>query len=143
MMDLEYRLDAVLKEETEEANAQDLALLAKEVLAQIQDLETKLQGARTQLVHIIERLNGELGTEIRKRQNKIGVSHRDGSCTCGYRSRDLVCRPDLQAGKWSIGGRMGRSFLRHHPEVVHLHGDVGPLADAIVGFFKRYYRTLA
>lgn len=121
---------------------QDLVNIATELLKNISDMETNIDNAKLQITHIIEELNSSLGREIRKMQPKMAISLRNGSCSCGYHSRDMVCRPDIERGIWNISGRLGNGFRRAHPEQLQLKSDMRPLAGAIIDYFKKYYRSL-
>lgn len=139
------QLDSTLQEalcENTDTAAEDLISIAKEIEHQITELEQSLQDSKKQLQHIIERLNSNLGMEIRKLQPKMSIGISGGACTCGYKSRDLKCVPDLGEGRWNIGGRLGRGFVKKNPHVTRLSSDVGQLANAIVSYFRNYYRTL-
>jgi hypothetical protein len=135
----ELLLEDKLNEALEET---DLALIAKELLDTINDTELKLRDSKMQLSHLIERINSALGIEIRKRQPRMTISHSNGACTCGYKARDLTFKPDLTNKLWKISGRLGRGFVKEFPHRTRLDADLGSLADCIVDFFKRYYKTL-
>jgi hypothetical protein len=141
MNQLEYRLKTLLNEQ-ENAISKDLLSIASELLSQVSELKIKLTDTETQIEHLIEKLNAELGVAIRQRHPRLTVLHRNGECACGYRSKDLICRPDLQRKTWVINGRLGHGFGRQHPNLLQLSSDVNPLADAIVDYFKHQYITL-
>lgn len=136
-------LEAVLAEQVDgKAIQQDLVSIASELRSSISQWKRDIEDAELRINHILEELNSSLGREIRKIQPKMAISLRNGSCTCGYRSRDLSCRPDLDKGIWQIGGALGGGFRRKRPEMLRLSHDMAPLARAIVDHFKRRYRTL-
>lgn len=138
-------LDHVISEnfENEGADApQDLVNLARELMGNVSRMKTEIESAELQLAHILEELNSSLGREIRKIQPKMAINLRNGNCSCGYHSRDIVCRPDTKKGIWNIAGKLGSGFRRSNPEALHLDHDVTPLARAITDYFKKYYRTL-
>lgn len=141
MNNFEDKLQIVLEEQEIDVQ-EDIVNIARELLDQIDELQITLQNTQTQLAHIIEKLNGTLGMEIRKRQPKMHITISDGTCKCGYYSGDMYCKPDLTRGRWEIGGRFGRNFIRNNPHVTRLTGDVAPLAQSITDFFQKHYKSL-
>ena len=121
---------------------EDLLQIAQEIAHEISEMEIKLKDSKIKLNEIVEKLNTMLGGEIRKNHPKMEVMLKGGNCICGYRSRDLSCKPNLQTGRWEVGGRLGRSFLSHYPQMAKLSSDVVPLAQSIIEFFKKHYRSL-
>lgn len=145
-MDFRNRLDSVIREQVEAepvSQVQESLLdLAAQLRDQISDLKIKITDSEKQLSHIIEQLNANLGIAIRKRQPKLSIGHHNGKCSCGYKSRDLICTPDFEKKIWVVDGRLGRGFKRTCPKALGLSTDVDPLADAIVDYFRRYFRSL-
>lgn len=144
MTKFERHLDTVIAEELgEETSVQtDLVNTARELLDNISRMKQDIEQAELQLAHILEELNSALGREVRKMEPKMNIGLRNGTCSCGYQSRDLICKPDVQKGVWVITGRLGNSLRRNFPETLRLGHDVTPLASAIMNSFKRHYRTL-
>lgn len=144
MKPFEYRIEEIISEqfETPVQAREDVLSVARHILDQVSDLQIKVQDAEKQIAHLVEQLNAALGMSIRKKQPKLMISHKNGACTCGYHSRDLVCAPDFKRKMWKVDGKLGRSFVRNYPQVIRLDNDVEPMADAVVDFFKRFYRTL-
>lgn len=144
MKPLEYRIDEAIAEqlETPVQAERDVLSIARQILDQVEDFELKVGDANTQIAHLVEQLNAALGMAIRKKQPKLMISHKNGACTCGYHSRDLMCSPDFKNKMWKVDGKLGRSFTRNYPQVIRLDNDVEPMANAVVDFFKRFYRTL-
>lgn len=140
-MDIAKRLEKRLLPEAVEH--EELLHSAEELLNQVTEMEKSLENSRLQLTNLIERLNADLGTAIRQRQPKMKISHHNGTCSCGYLSRDINCKPDFQKKIWVVDGRLGRGFNKRYPQALHLGGGVGNFADAIVNYFKQYYRTLS
>jgi hypothetical protein len=137
-------LDAVLAEQLDDTSVQkDLVSIASELKSAISQWKSEIENAELRINHILEELNSSLGREIRKIQPKMAISLRNGACTCGYRSRDLSCKPDLDKGIWQIGGALGGGFRRRRPEALRLSHDLKPLAQAVVDHFRNYYRTLS
>lgn len=115
---------------------QDLVSELREAQQLVSDLELRIN-------HIVEQLVANLGAEVRKRQPKLDVGLRNGHAHCGYRSRSIMCRPDVQNGKWEIsGGPFAKSFSNTYPHLSKMGDDVSPLAHAIADFFSKRYRTL-
>ena len=137
-----HKLDEAITEAIERDTSRDTLALATELLDNIGRYENDIKSAKQQISHLIEQINASLGMEIRKRQPKMMVAHRNGSCSCGYRSNDLTMQPDLSNKCWSIGGTLGSRFVRRYPQILRLDGDVNQIADAITDFFKQHYRTL-
>jgi hypothetical protein len=144
MTKFERHLDTVIAEKFgDEISAQtDLVNTARELLSSIGKMKQDMEQAELQLAHILEELNSALGREVRKLEPKMRIGLHNGTCSCGYHSRDLVCRPDIQKGTWIITGRLGNNLKRSFPETLRLGHDVTPLASAIMNSFKKYYRTL-
>jgi len=144
MLKIQDILDDIhLNEQIDDGSAaKDLLQIAQEISHEITEMEMKLKNSKVRLNEITERLNSMLGGEIRRIHPKMEVMLKGGNCTCGYRSKDLSCRPNLQTGRWEIGGRLGRNFLTNYPQMAKLSTDVSPLAKTIIDFFKKYYRSL-
>jgi len=121
---------------------QDLIDTSTELLSNITQMKKSIEQAELQISHILEELNSSLGREIRKIQPKMDINLRNGSCGCGYLSKDIVCKPDMNRKIWTISGRLGNGFRKNHPELMKLSSNMQPLAQAIVNFFKRHYRSL-
>lgn len=139
----QLHLTNVLSEElgTEELR-QDLINLASELRDNISKWKVDIEDAELRINHILEELNSSLGREIRKIQPKMDIGLRNGACACGYRSRDVICKPDLDKGIWQVSGRLGGPIRRGRPECLRLANDTSGLARAIVDTFKKHYRTL-
>lgn len=136
-------LNAIMAEEFGGDIAEDLINIARELMSTVSQMKQDIEKHELQLSHILEELNSSLGREIRKIQPKMNIRLSGGNCGVGYQSRDLVCRPDIGKGIWTVTGRLGNGFKRHHPETLRLAQDVKPLAQAVTDYFKRYYRTLS
>jgi len=143
MIEFKDQLEQILEEQIETGDpCEDLISIATELMDQISNLQKSLDDAQLQLRNIVEKLNCTLGMEIRKKQPKMHISLDNNSCTCGYKSKDLSCKPNLENGRWEIGGRLGRGFVKNFPQSTKLTSDVKPLANSVVTFFKKHYRTL-
>lgn len=139
------RLSTVIREQFGEQavpDQQDLVNVASELLDNISQLEKSVEDAKLKVSHILEELTSSLGREIRKIQPKMNISLKNGACGCGYHSRDISCKPDLSRKVWVVSGRLGNGFKRTYPEVLKLSSDMRPIAQAIVEYFKKYYRSL-
>ena len=147
-MSIIHRLDKRITEELDIEIAptsqvqKDIISIATELLDQISDLELKLNDSRIKISHFVEQLNASLGTEVRKQQPRLNVSHSDGACRIGYKSKEVAFRPDLKRKKWCTEGRYGRRFAKTYPEVLPLSGNVNPIANAVVDFFAQNYNSL-
>ena len=135
------RLNTIIAENFEN-ETQDLISIAGELMNNVSRMKQDIEKAELQLTHILEELNSSLGREVRKIQPKMAIGLKNGNCSCGYQSRDIVCKPNIQRGIWQVSGRLANGFRRNCPEVLHLSHDVTPLAKAITTYFKKYYRTL-
>jgi hypothetical protein len=134
------RLD-LLTENLDDATT-DIISIAQELMHNISQMKQDIEKAEVQMTHILEELNSSLGREIRKIQPKMAISLRNGMCGCGYQSKDIECRPDIENGIWVVRGRLGNGLKRNYPEVLRLNHDVTPLARAITSYFKKHYRSL-
>jgi hypothetical protein len=147
------KLDVMLEEETgitpPPGNEQEITQAANDIIqiaCQLQDTiathKRGLEDAEIQLQNIVEQLNTKLGWEIRKRQPKLMIAHRDGTCNAGYYSNNLQFRPDLAGKVWNVDGPQARMFRREFEHSLPLTNDLGGLADSVVKFFKTRYKTL-
>ena len=123
--------------------ANDLLAIATQLQDAISQHKRALDDAEVQLNNIIEQLNTKLGWEIRQRQPKLMVTHSNGACNAGYYSKNLGFRPDLNNRCWRVDGPMSRSFKREYPQSLQLRGTSDLLADAVVDFFKKQFKTLS
>lgn len=116
---------------------------ARSIINQIKDAEQLIEDLRMRLSHLTEQLMATLGSEIRKQQPGLDIRLANGQCNCGYRSRYIICRPNLDEGKWEIfGSPFARSFVNRNPHLVKMSEDISPLAGAIADHFSSRYRTL-
>ena len=138
------RLNTIISEEFGDVEhaKQDLMDTATELLSNITQMKKSIEQSELQISHILEELNSSLGREIRKMQPKMNVNLANGSCGCGYHSKDIVCKPDLQKKIWVISGRLGNGFKRTYPESQKLTSDMRPMAQSMIDYFKKYYRSL-
>ena len=143
------KIDAMLEEDlgiappepTKQAN--DLIEIATQLQETISKLQRDMNDTQIQINNIIEQLNANLCWEVRKRQPKLTTSLKDGNCVAGYRTKQLIAKPDLVNRSWKIDGTLGRHFVKHAPATaLELSSNVGPLADAISSFFGEYYRSI-
>jgi hypothetical protein len=138
------KFQVVLEDEKLETSqaANDLLAIATQLQDAITQHKRALDDAETQLANIIEQLNTKLGFEIRQREPKLMVTHGNGCCNAGYYSKNLGFRPDLNNRTWRVDGPMSRSFRREYPQALQLRGTSDLLADAVIDFFKRQFKTL-
>ena len=138
------RLNTIIREEFNdiETTKQDLIDTATELLSNITQMKKSIEQSELQITHILEELNSSLGREVRKMQPKMNVNLTNGSCGCGYHSKDIICKPDLQKKIWLISGRLGNGFKRTYPEAQKLSSNTQPLAQSMIDYFKKYYRSL-
>ena len=129
------------KEEVAQATS-DLIEIASQLQEAISSHQRALKDAEMQLQQIVEQLNTKLGFEIRKRQNRLMIAHRNGACNTGYYSQRLGFKPDLANKTWSVEGPKARQFSREFPDSMELRSDPSALADAVVRFFTNQYETL-
>lgn len=116
----------------------------REVQDDIKLVEKRLHELRLKLQHCQEELNTALALELRKRIPGLNVSLNGGNCTINYRSRYLVCRPDVMAGAWKFEPNdEGRRFSRGNGHLLGLTDDLSPLSSAIAEFFTQRYKTLS
>jgi hypothetical protein len=121
----------------------DLIEIAIQMQETIAKFQRDMHDTQIQINNIVEQLNSNLGVEIRRRQPKLTTSLKDGNCIAGYRTKQLITRPDLVNKCWRVDGPLGRHFARHAPaNVLELDSDVRPLADAISNFFNDYYKSI-
>lgn len=132
-------IDEVIKEEIEQSG---LYSQAKEILRQLQDTRQIIADLETRISHLTEQLISTLSGEIRKRQPKLDIGLKKGKCHAGYKSKDIIVRPDFDNGKWDIGGSLGGRFVKDYPHLSQLTDDISPLADAISDYFNSRYKTL-
>jgi len=134
----------VLIENTEEMSqvASNLLEVASQLQEAISSHKRALKDAEIQLNNIVEQLNTKLGWEIRRRQPKLMVSHRNGCCDTGYYSKNLSFKPDLASKTWMVDGPLSRQFKREHPNTLQLANMPDLLANAVVDFFKNRFKTL-
>jgi alanine-alpha-ketoisovalerate/valine-pyruvate aminotransferase len=144
------RLDTVIAEgcgveapAAVEEMANDLLEIAAQLQENIGRYKRDLQDAEMQLDNIVEQLNTKLGWEIRKRQPKMMIAHKNGKCHAGYFSQNLALRPNLQTKEWAAEGPLAKKFITENPDTLALSSDPAALADAIVKFFTGRFRTLS
>ena len=132
---IEHAVDEV-SDPGEFRRIQDLLNELREAQQLASDLELRIS-------HLVEQLVANLGAEIRKKQPKLDVGLRNGQAHCGYRSRSIVCKPDINKGTWEISGTpFANNFNKTYPHLSKMSDDVSPLAHAIADFFTKRYRTL-
>jgi hypothetical protein len=142
------KIDLMLEENLgiappEPAKPTDLIEIAMQLQETISKLQRDMNDTQIQITNIIEQLNASLGSEIRKRRPELWTTLKNGNCVAGYRTKQLVARPDLQKKSWMIDGPLSRHFVRHAPaSSLELTSDVGPLADAVSNFFTEYYKSI-
>lgn len=137
------QLGIIVEDSSVTQAANDLLEIAAQLSEAIAQHERSLKDAKLQLENIVEQLNTKLGWEIRRRQGKMMVTHRNGLVNAGYYSNNLGFRPDLSRKAWQVEGPLSRHFKREHPEALELNSSPDLLADAVVNFFKTRYKTLA
>jgi hypothetical protein len=147
-MNLLERIDKTITEETgiappPTANAaEDLVQIATQLQEMISTHQRDLRDFEIQLNQVMEQLNTRLGWEIRKRQPRLMVTHKDGCCNAGYFSKNLAFKPNIKNKAWNVEGPLANKFMGMNPEGIKLSGDQGELADLIVNFFKQHFKTL-
>ena len=142
----EDKFKVVLEDEPQAEVAQaanDLLAIATQLQDAISQHKRALEDAELQLNNIIEQLNTKLGFEIRQREPKLMVTQHGGACNAGYYSKNLGFKPDLNNRNWRVDGPMSRSFRREYPQALQLRGTSDLLADAVIDFFKRQFKTLS
>ncbi len=153
MKRFQKRLDTLLEDNvgvtappqsTEEVSqvANDLIAIACQLQDTISAHKRGLQDAEIQLQGLVEQLNTKLGWEIRRRQPKLMIAHKDGTCCAGYYSNNIYFKPDLQNKSWNVEGPQAGMFRREFEGSLPLSNDLGSLADAVVKFFRQRYKTL-
>jgi hypothetical protein len=157
MKRFQNRLDTLLEDEVgispppgqEQSAEQSVSQVANdliEIACQLQDTisthKRGLQDAEIQLQNLVEQLNTKLGWEIRRRQPKLMIAHKGGTCCAGYYSNNIHFKPDLQTKSWSVDGPQAGMFKREFEGSLPLNNDLGGLADAVVKFFRQRYKTL-
>ena len=116
---------------------------ARDLLTQVKDTEQIIQDLQLRISHLKEQLISSLGSEVRKRQPKLEIGLQNGTCSTGYRSKRIMCKPDFEKGTWNISGSpFAAKFARTYPHLSKMSDDLGPLAHAIADYFNDRYRTL-
>ena len=133
-------LDEALESiETEE----DRIIRIRQLQEQMSQLEQQITGLKQQMQQEMEGLLGELAVSIRNRVPGISVGLDGGRCHVKHMANNLSFKPNLEGGTWDVEpNKSGRRFNKHHGHALGLKHDVGPLADAASGFFKKRYRRL-
>lgn len=113
------------------------------LLSQLKEAQQMVSDLELRINHIVEQIIASLGAEVRNRQPGLEVGLRNGNAHCGYRSRSIVCKPDVHKGTWDISGTpFAKTFVKRYPHLSQMGSDVKPLAHAIADFFTERYRTL-
>lgn len=141
---LDRKLDTILNEEAT-ALGEDPYQSAMNVTTELEAARHKVAELERQLVFAVDRLCGGLAIGIRKHQPGLNVGLGNGACKVGYKSKNLVFKPDIAGGRWGIDspdGRFARRFQKLFGPHTSLTSDLSPLSQAVARFFMQHYRTL-
>ena len=116
---------------------------AKNANASLREAEATLDGLRQNLAHAVEAMNADLAVAVRNLVPKINANLTGGKCTITYRSRSLELHPDIDKGKWVVGGgETGKTFQHQYMGFLTLTTDPSELAEAVADYFVGNYKTL-
>lgn len=118
---------------------------AMDVARQLQDAHQNVADLQHRLTSIKSRMAGELAMAIRRAQPSLNVAVDKGGCKVGYKTKTLLFTPEIEQGMWRVvspNQRFRREFLKAHSRTMLLVPDLSGVAEAIVGYFREYYRTL-
>lgn len=118
---------------------------AMDVARQLQDAQQLVADLLHKLTSIKNRLAGELAMAIRRSQPSLNVAVDKGGCKIGYKTKTLLFTPEVDQGMWRVQSqnqRFRREFLNAHSRAMLLSPDMGGMVEAIVNYFRNYYRTL-
>jgi hypothetical protein len=116
--------------------------LVKEIAKELTDAKGRVRELEEQFQRTVDELNFQLGISIRQKSPKLAVNLNNGACQVGYKSRALICRPDIDRWVWNFeptewGRRFSRTFGPNFPL-----NDVDKLAQLIQSFFQGRFKTL-
>ena len=118
---------------------------AMDVARQLQDAHQNVADLQHRLTSIKGRMAGELAMAIRRAQPSLNVAVDKGGCKVGYKTKTLLFTPEIEQGMWRVvspNQRFRREFLKAHNRTMLLVPDLSGVTEAIVGYFREYYRTL-
>lgn len=139
-MSINNLLDVIFEDVQNTASARAIELVKK-----LEDAEQYIRTIRHQLSIIENKMSSELAIHVRKTIPGLHVAVGRYGCKIGYRTKQLVLKPDPKRGQWKVSSSdkyFANKFKRRYASKTFLHEDIQPLVSAVVEHFTNYYKSL-
>jgi hypothetical protein len=142
---LDKRLDAILEDDGTTHVSEDAYQNVLNAAIELEEAKRRVAELERDLLHATDRLCGGLALGVRRIQPSLHVQLGAGTCRVGYLKKSLMLHPDIGRRLWTVESshpKFASRFRRHYGHLLHMTGDLMPLATGIADFFTKFYRTL-